>query len=215
MWVKVCGVRDVATAKLVAEAGADAIGLNFYAASPRHVAVDVAAEIAAALPKGVEPIGLFVNASATVVRATARVCGLRTLQLHGDEPPELLAELGEYRLIRVFRVGVTGLAEVDATLERCAALGVVLQACLIDARVEGVYGGTGCTAPWDVLARDWGQRERPPLILAGGLTAANVRDAVQACRPWGVDVAGGVEAAPGVKDPRLVRAFLENARAAS
>lgn len=215
MWVKICGVRDVATAMLVAEAGGDAVGLNFYPKSARYVAPEHARDIVSRLPKFVEPVGLFVNASVDDIRKTAHNCGLRTLQLHGDEPPELMAELREFRLLRAFRVGSEGLAELDAYLDRLTELQVPLWGCLVDAKVDGVYGGTGERAPWELLASEWTLRSRPPLILAGGLTAANVAAAVGMCAPWGVDVAGGVEAAPAVKDPRLVRLFCENARSVS
>lgn len=208
MWTKICGIRDVPTALLAAEAGADAVGLNFYRASPRCVDPDVAATIVRSLPPTVEPIGLFVNAQLSEILTTATTCGLRTLQLHGDEPPELLAELRSYRLIRAYRVGDEGLAALDADLLRLRALEVPLWACLVDARVDGAYGGTGRTAPWELLAREWPAAERPPLILAGGLTPDNVAAAVSVCRPWGVDVAGGVEVSPGVKDPAAVRKFV-------
>lgn len=215
VWVKICGIRDEPTARAVAEAGADAIGLNFFAASPRCVDVATAARIVAALPATVEPIGVFVNASARRMREVATECGLRTLQLHGDEPPELLAELREFRLIRAFRVGETGLVEVRSELAQLQAMQVELTGCLIDARVAGVYGGTGATAPWEVVAAEWPSVGGPPLILAGGLTPQNVGQAIRVCRPWGVDVAGGVEAAPGVKDLKKVCAFVRNAQEAS
>ena len=107
------------------------------------------------------------------------------------------------------------MADLDAALAQYAKLGVTLAACLVDASVAGAYGGTGHVAPWELLAHEWPLRPRPPMVLAGGLTAANVGAAVRVVRPWGVDVASGVEAAPGVKDPRLVRAFLEKARTSS
>jgi phosphoribosylanthranilate isomerase len=189
--------------------------LNFYPQSKRCVLPAVAEEVVASLPPTVEAIGLFVNFPAGEIRRIAGKCQIRTLQLHGDEPPELLAELRDFQLIRAFRVGTDGLGPVDRYLDRLDQQGVSLFGCLIDAHVEGTYGGTGKTAPWELLEREWRQRARPRLILAGGLTAANVAEAVRVCRPWGVDVAGGVEAAAGVKDPRLVRAFCENARTAS
>jgi phosphoribosylanthranilate isomerase len=215
VWVKICGIRDESTARAVAAAGVSAIGLNFYPASPRCVDVATAARIVSVLPTAVEPIGVFVNATVHHVRDVAAECGLRTLQLHGDEPPELLAELREFRLIRAFRVGESGLGEVRAELARLQAMQVELLGCLIDARVPGVYGGTGATAPWEVLAAEWPSLGGPPLILAGGLTPQNVAQAIRTCRPWGVDVAGGVESAPGVKDLVQVRAFVRNAQEAS
>ena len=215
MWIKICGVRDVAMAVAIAEAVADAIGLNFYSRSHRVVELDEAARIVSALPERVEPIGVFVNQSAAEVRKIAAACGLRTLQMHGDESAELLAELSDFQLIRVFRVGAEGLAPVRDSLKTLAAAGVRLRACLVDANVKGAYGGTGETAPWDLLARDWPAADWPPLILAGGLKPQNVREAIGIVHPWGVDVAGGVESTPGQKSLTLVRQFIENARAAS
>ena len=218
MWVKICGIRDVDTALVAAQAGADAIGLNFYPGSKRRVDVDEAARIVEALPADVTPIGLFVNADVTEIVRIARECGLHTLQLHGDEPAELLAELayaGRFELIRAFRVGAAGLAPMEAELARLQQAGVTLAGCLVDADVQGHYGGTGQTAPWDLLSREWRAAEWPPLILAGGLTPSNVAEAIRSCRPWGVDVAGGVESAPGRKEPSLIQEFLQNARDAS
>lgn len=207
MWTKICGIRDVATALAVAQLGPQAIGLNFYSRSVRVVLPDVAAEIVRQLPSHVEPVGLFVNHTASEIRDICQRCGLRTIQLHGDEPPEFLAELAEFRILRAFRIGDAGLDETAVYLDRCRQLGVVPRACLADAKVAGAFGGTGQTAPWELLSDGW-KAEWPPLILAGGLTPANVSTAVRTVRPFGVDVAGGVESAPGQKDLELVKAFL-------
>ncbi len=111
MWIKICGIRDIQSAQAAAEAGADAIGLNFYAQSPRVVAPDIATAIVAGLAGAAEPVGVFVNNSAAEVRAICRQCGLRTVQLHGDEPPELVAELSrDFRVIRAFRVGAEAIS---------------------------------------------------------------------------------------------------------
>jgi phosphoribosylanthranilate isomerase len=218
MWIKVCGIRDEETASEVVACAQDAIGLNFYEASPRCVSVDVAAQIVAGLPKTVEAVGLFVNHKVEVVATTCEQTGIGTVQLHGDESPEMLAALHErspkLEIIRGLRVGEDGLAEVDAYLAACEWLGVPLRACLIDARVAGVYGGSGARAPWELLC-DWNADEhRPPLILAGGLDADNVAEAIQQVRPWGVDVASGVESESGVKDKTLVERFVQSARIA-
>ena len=212
MWIKVCGIRDTATARSVAACGVDAIGLNFHPPSPRFVAVDVAREIVAGLPRAVEPVGLFVNHSAVEIRDIAAHCGLRTIQLHGDEPPEFLAELREFRLLRAFRVNHAGLVEMARYLERCQSLGCLPWGCLLDAKVEGAYGGTGHVAPWDLIARDYRRADWPPLILAGGLGPDNVQQGIAATAPWGVDVASGVETSPGVKDALRLRTFIHNAR---
>jgi phosphoribosylanthranilate isomerase len=202
MWIKICGIRDEATARAVAACAPDAIGLNFFAGSPRVVSVETAVAIVSHLPSSVEPIGVFVNHNVAEIRQTARVCNLKTIQLHGDEPPEMLAELAPLRVIRAFRVGPAGLGELAAYLERCRELGTPPYACLIDARVPGAYGGTGETPPWDIVRREYRTAVWPPLVLAGGLMPVNVG-------------AGGVESAVACKDAALVRKFVENARRAS
>ena len=119
------------------------------------------------------------------------------------------------KLIRAWRMGPEGLEELAGYLERCRELGIELSGCLLDARVEGVYGGSGKTVAWDVVSRDYQFADWPPLILAGGLTPQNVRQAIQAVHPWGVDVASGVESSPPRKDPDRVREFILQARRAS
>lgn len=218
MWIKICGLRDKETALAVAQLGADAVGLNFYAKSPRVVSREVAQAIAAALPDHVESVGLFVNHSLDDVLMTAATCGLDTVQLHGDESPELLRQLQEanptLKLLRAFRVGSEGCQEVAEYLAECRRLGVCLSGCLIDAKVEGSYGGTGHTAPWDLLADQYDAARWPRLILAGGLDLSNVATAIARTLPFGVDVASGVESQPGLKDLSLVRRFIEAARRA-
>ena len=213
-WAKLCGVRDVATAAALAELRPDAIGLNFYPRSARYVTPEVAAQIGRVLPAGVAAVGVFVNSSVEEILRTVDAASLAAVQLHGDEPPEAVAELkwrpGDLAVIRAWRVGEEGLAELAGYLAACEALGARPDAVLVDAKVAGSYGGTGHTAPWHLL-RDYGP-EWPPLILAGGLTPANVAEAVAEVRPWGVDTAGGVESAPGVKDPGMAAAFLAAVR---
>ncbi|HEY3965005.1 MAG TPA: phosphoribosylanthranilate isomerase [Planctomycetaceae bacterium] len=213
MWIKICGIRDVETARAVAQAGADAVGLNFYSNSPRVVAPAVAAEIVSALPSGIEPVGVFVNHSLDEVRAITRECGLRTIQLHGDEPPEFVAALAlDFQVIRAFRVGDDGLNQIETDLAACRRLGASPWACLIDAKVPGSYGGTGQVAPWETIRREYKSADWPPLILAGGLRPENVAQAVAAVVPWGVDVAGGVESSVACKDIALVRQFVLSAK---
>lgn len=212
MWIKICGIRDVAGAQQVAACGVDAIGLNFFSASPRCVDLDHAAEIVGCLPAGVEPVGLFVNHPVETIRQIAAATRLKTIQLHGDESPETVADLAELRVIRAFRVGGDGLGEVARFFDRCRSLNAIPWKCLIDARVDGAYGGTGKTAPWEIVRREYRVDDWPPLILAGGLRPDNVAAAIDAVRPWGVDVAGGVESAVGCKDFAMVRKFVETAR---
>jgi len=211
VWTKICGIRDPETALEVVRAGADAIGLNFYAKSPRAVAPAHAAEIVAALPAGTTVIGLFVNHPLAEVRAIAQQCRLTTIQLHGDEPPQFLAGLREYQVIRAFRMGPAGLAPLEEYLHHCRSHAALPHACLIDAHVAGEYGGTGKTVPWDRLREEY-RADWPRLILAGGLNPENVAHAVQLVQPWGVDTASGVETAPGVKDLARVRQFIAAAR---
>ena len=216
MWIKVCGIRDVGTAMAIAGFGVDAIGLNFFAKSPRSVDRATASAIVNALPTAVEAVGLFVNHAIGDVLETASECGLKTVQLHGDEPPEFLAQLQaacpELKLLRAFRIGAEGCREVATYLTECARLRVCLAGCLIDARVTGEYGGTGQTAPWDLIADQYDPARWPKLILAGGLTPTNVAQAIEKTAPYGVDVASGVESAPGVTDLELVQRLISEAR---
>lgn len=219
MWVKICGVRDVESARIVAAARPDAIGLNFYPPSPRYVEPAVAKSIVGRLPDEITPVGVFVNHPIDEAAVICRMTGIRLAQLHGDESPEMLASLlqtaPELRLIRAFRVGNAGIAEMASYLQRCRQLDVCLFACLLDARVEGQYGGTGELAPWDVIRREYRCEDWPPLILAGGLTPDNVAAGIAAVRPWGVDTAGGVESTLGVKNADLVCRFVRYARNAT
>lgn len=218
MWVKICGIRDQATATEIAALAPDAVGLNFYRKSPRSLVPSMAAEITSSLPANVEPVGLFVNETVESIHEICLLTGLRSIQLHGDESPELLKQLAErdssYRFIRAWNPGNEGLDSLRNYLERLGSLNVSLSACLIDARVPGMHGGTGKKVDWDLLRREYHQDEWPPLILAGGLTPDNVADAIQAVQPWGVDVASGVESSPAVKDMARVEQFIRAAREA-
>lgn len=211
MWIKICGMTDPVIARQVADCGPDAIGLNFYSKSPRCVSIETARTIVNELPPGVEPVGLFVNHDRTELREICEAVGLRTIQLHGDETPEFIAELSGLDIIRAFRVGGEGLASVAAQLEEYDRRGISLKKCLVDARVEGAYGGTGHTAPWEIL-RTWNELNWPPLVLAGGLTPDNVQKAIQTVRPAGVDVASGVEECPGKQSVEMARRFIRLAR---
>lgn len=209
-WVKLCGARDSDTARMLAALRPDAIGFNFFERSVRYISTSVAAEACRTLPDDVMAIGVFVNESADSLLSMIDACGLAGVQLHGDEPPSLVAAIRQARpelaIVRAWRVGADGLSPLAAYLAECSRLGVLPDAVLVDAHVAGSYGGTGKTAPWERL-REY-DAAWPPLILAGGLVAENVSEAIDVVRPFGVDTAGGIESSPGVKDPTRAAAFI-------
>jgi phosphoribosylanthranilate isomerase len=210
--IKVCGVTTPADACQAADLGADAIGLNFYPPSPRSVDIARAEAIVRALPPFVEAVGLFVNQPLpAVVAALTPLGGVGTVQWHGDRPEP--GDVYPRRLIVAFAVrDRQSLQTIAAYLDACRERQLLPAAILVDAHVTGQYGGTGHTAPWDLLA-DF--RPGVPLLLAGGLTPDNVAEAVRRVRPYGVDVASGVESSPGQKDPEKLRRFIGNAREAA
>lgn len=217
-WIKVCGLRDVAAAEAAVAAGASAIGLNFFAKSPRFVATADAARIVSALSAtSTRPVGLFVNHSRHEIESITSETGLTAIQLHGDEPPVFVAELQQrhpdWEILKAFRIGESLQPVVESLLE-CARLGVQLAGCLLDARVDGSFGGTGTVAPWELIAREYDRTNWPPLILAGGLTPDNVAAAIKTVRPIGVDTASGVESSRGVKDTKLIARFVAEAQRA-
>jgi phosphoribosylanthranilate isomerase len=201
--VKICGITNAADAGHAAACGADALGFVFYAGSPRCVTPEQVREIVAGLPPFVTRVGLFVNEESQRIREIVAACGLDAVQLHGDEPPPDCV-LPPLRVIKGVR------PRTEADLAPLAAYPVT--ALLVDAAVPGQFGGTGQRADWALAAR---LSARQRVILAGGLTPANVAAAVRQVRPYGVDVASGVEAAPGRKDPERVAQFIRAAREAS
>lgn len=208
--IKICGVTTPADARFAADAGADAVGLNFYPKSPRYVAPQQAAALVRALPAFTAPVGVFVGMPMRQVCAVAFQLGLRGVQTYDDHPPE--DDPFPFAHIPAFRVkDATGLEHVRKFVETTAALGRKPAAVLLDSYVEGLLGGTGHRAPWGLLA---GFDPGVPVVLAGGLTPENVAEAVALVRPWGVDVASGVESAPGIKDRAKVAHFVKNVRAA-
>lgn len=206
MQVKICGVTRLDNALACVDAGADLLGLNFYPPSPRFVSLEQAARLAEGLRgSAVKLVGVFVNAGAEEIRTALRTCGLDLAQLSGDEPPELLAALG-HAAFKALRPADEAALQEDL---RRYPPGLQAPAYLLDAHRAGAYGGTGLAADWSLAA---GLARRAPLLLAGGLTPDNVAEAVRRVQPWGVDVASGVELAPGIKDPALVRAFIRAAK---
>ena len=212
--IKICGITSVDDALLVARAGADAVGLNFYPRSPRYISFDTARKIVAALPKEIVKVGLFVNAPPVDVCRTYDALSLDLIQLHGDEPPEYLAQLGNRPVMRAFRVKPGHLHPVLEYLARCRGLQAEPKLSLIDSLIPGEYGGTGKTVDWSTAQQYAAQPGLPPLVLAGGLTPDNVAEAIAAVRPAAVDVASGVESSPGRKDPAAGRKFVQAADAA-
>jgi phosphoribosylanthranilate isomerase len=212
--IKICGITNVDDAVAVALAGADAVGLNFYARSPRHIALDTARQIVAALPKKMVKVGLFVNAAPADTCRVYDSLGLNLIQLHGDEPPEFLAQLGGRPIMRAFRLGTKGLQPILEYLRRCQELTAMPSLTLLDSLIPGEYGGTGQTADWSVAKQYVAELGMPPLVLAGGLTPANVADAIRTVRPAAVDTASGVESSPGRKDLAAVASFVQAAVAA-
>lgn len=212
--IKICGITNLADALAAVEAGADAVGLNFYAGSPRHVSLDEAAAIAAALPNSIVKVGVFVNASAEEVRRHYEAAELDLLQLHGDEPPKFLAELAGLPVMRALRPTGGDTAGIREYVARCRELSVPPRLLLLDAPGGGAYGGTGERADWTAaadLCRDVGM---PPVVLAGGLRPDNVAAAILAVRPAAVDVASGVESSPGRKDRTRMVDFVAAAKEA-
>lgn len=198
--VKICGITNVEDALHAAQVGADALGFVFHEASPRYVFPEQAAAIIAALPPFIQAVGLFVNAPVEQVNAVAEQCRFDLVQLHGDEPPEYCAQVGR-RVIKAFRVKDINSLEPIRNYR--------VAGHLLDAYSPAAYGGTGVTFNWDIVreAEKYG-----PIILAGGLTPDNVRQAVEKVKPYGVDVSGGVESSTGKKDPVKVREFIRRAK---
>jgi phosphoribosylanthranilate isomerase len=212
--IKICGITNPQDALVVTRARADAIGLNFYPRSPRFISPDTARQIIAVLPTDIVKVGLFVNAPAADVCQTFDDLHLNLIQLHGDEPPKYLSQLGGRPIMRAFRVEPGNLPPVIEYLAQCRDNGVVPNAVMVDSLSVGVYGGSGTVADWTAAARYAAQPGLPPLVLAGGLVAGNVADAIRTVHPAAVDVASGVESRPGLKDPALVEAFVRAAREA-
>ena len=203
--IKICGIKTLKDALAAIEAGADYLGLNFYPKSVRFIEKETCVEIISILKKEhpqIKLVGVFVNSSVDEVKNILETCSLDLAQLHGDETPEIFAQL-EPNVFRAFRgipTDVTGYERNEAP------------AFLVDAAVKGVYGGSGVTADWSA-AKELAKKYL--LLLAGGLTPENVADAVRQVKPWGVDVASGVESTPGKKDASKMKAFVKAIRSES
>ncbi len=212
--VKICGVTTADDARLVVAEGADAIGLNFYPESSRFVDQGDAENIVRAIPPEVKKVGVFVNATANHVTQLATRLELDLVQLHGDEPPEFLAELPGLTIIRAFRCRDHRLRQIADYLQRCQQFSPSPPTALLDAFHQTQFGGTGHTLDWSQLQSEIVHLGGVPWVLAGGLAAENVASAITKLHPTGVDTASGVERSPGRKDPTKVRAFVRAALAA-
>jgi len=203
--VKICGITNAADAHAAIDAGADLLGFNFYENSPRHIAPAQAAKIRTELPKRVKTVGIFVNHLPADIIALRSSLNLDAVQLHGDEPPEAVAEIAPaVPVIKAFHV------EPEFPLSLLDDYPQAF-AFLFDAAHTGQYGGTGRTTDWDAARRAALTRR---IILAGGLKVENVAAAIRIVRPYGIDVASGVESKPGKKDWGLLREFIQAVRRA-
>ena len=211
MKIKICGITNLDDAIAAVNAGADMLGYNFYPKSKRYIAMKECVEIQDGLVErgmDVVSVGVFVNASYETIITTLEVCALNLVQLHGDESPELLEALGEWAFKAI---------RPQSEEEALRALEKYSQedsapALLVDAYHPSEYGGSGTVGDWS-LAR--ALAAQAPILLAGGLTPDNVGEAVRQVRPWGVDVASGVEASPVEKDAAKMKTFVQAVRSAT
>jgi phosphoribosylanthranilate isomerase len=196
--VKICGITRVEDALNAVEHGVDAIGLVFYEPSPRNVEISQAIEIANKIPAFVTVVGLFVNAEPSFVREVISQVKLDLLQFHGDETPQECASYG-LPFIKAIRV------KSDTNLVQCAKDFFASKALLLDTFTDGVAGGTGHVFDWNLIPAALDK----PIILAGGLNAQNVAQAINQVKPYAVDVSGGVEISKGIKDAAKIAAFMQ------
>ncbi len=197
--IKICGFTNAENAQQAALAGIDAIGLNFYAKSPRHVNIDSAREIVAALPPFVNKVGLFVNANPSLIDEVLCEVALDTLQFHGDESP---SDCAQYEMPFIKAIRVSPEVDLIKTANEYSQAG----ALLLDTYQSDFYGGSGKSFDWSLAKIELDL----PIILAGGLTPDNVSAAIDIAQPYAVDVSSGVESAKGLKDIDKIRAFISS-----
>jgi phosphoribosylanthranilate isomerase len=200
--IKICGMTRSEDALAAAEAGADALGFVFYPPSPRHIEIDQAWSIIDVLPAFVTTTALFVNPEPGLVKTVIQRLKIDLLQFHGDESVEFCEQF-DRPYIKAVRM------QPDTDLAMLSQRYTSAQALLLDTYVKGVPGGTGEAFNWDWVAPSKREDTCLPIILAGGLTAENVGQAVQTVQPWAVDVSGGVEASPGKKSKAQIQAFVD------
>jgi len=205
MFVKICGITRVEDAIAAAELGARAIGFNFYSKSKRYITPETAAGIIDQLPGHILKVGLFVNSPENEINEIDLQLELDLLQFHGDESAGFCSKWGD-RVIRAFR------PENEDQLEEIINYSFA-RMIIIDSSIAGQYGGTGEVSDWNLALK--AKKYGIPLLLAGGLTYENVGRAIMTVKPFGVDVAGGVEISPGIKDKEKIRAFMHSVRSVS
>lgn len=195
--VKICGITTIDDALVSVEAGASALGFNFYPRSPRYVAPEAAARIALELPATVRKVGVFVNATPSEIAAIREQVGLDVVQLHGNEDPSAYAGLAPlWRAVRV-----------ETGFDPRTIPAWPVEAILLDGPAGALYGGAGLPFDWNAA-----RSLSVPVVVAGGLDAENVADAIRLAQPWGVDACSRLESAPGIKDHRKIYAFLDAVR---
>ena len=205
--IKICGLRDAAAVNTAVEAGADAIGLVFYPPSPRAVSTALAAELMKGIPAGVDAVALLVNPSEAEVEEIRANLPITLWQFHGDESPADCIRLAAGQpWLKAARIG-DNFAFANFSLQYDLASGF-----LLDALVEG-YGGGGLPFNWQGIPQAWLSANAHRVVLSGGLNVRNVGEAIARLRPCAVDISSGVEITKGVKDPALIRAFIEAVRA--
>jgi len=207
--IKICGITNLDDARSAIEAGADLLGFNFYAKSPRYIMPEQAREIAAQIQSGGHGpllVGVFVNSTLEEIRSILEIAPIDLAQLHGDEPVHVVEQL-HGRGFKALRPKSEAEAEIDA--EWFAPHGPNAPVFLVDAYRKDQYGGTGHVADWSIATK---LAQQYPILLAGGLTSDNVAEAIRQVRPWGVDVASGVEVSPGKKDVEKMKSFVENSK---
>lgn len=211
--IKVCGITRKSDLEAAVEVGVDAVGLNFAPVSSRFLQPQQAADLLKSTPAPIVRVGVFVNASPQHIGEVCEWIPLDMIQLHGDEPPELLADLPSIGIIRAFRYG-GNVKPVGDYLDACQSAGRVPDAVLLDAAVSGEYGGTGSRLEWQKMGSIAERLAPVPFVLAGGLNVANVSGAIHHARPAAVDVASGVEDGPGRRNVQQMRDFVRAARQA-
>jgi len=202
MKVKVCGITSYEDAAMALDQAVDALGFNFFPASPRYISPAEARSIIRRLPPFTAAVGVFVNVSSVEsLMETSLLAGVQVLQLHGDETPEYCSKLASRTLIKALRIGKDGIRE---NIEEYP-----VQAFLLDSKDDALFGGSGRSFDWKLASQI--KRFRP-IILAGGLRAENVGKAIRTLEPYGIDVCSGVEIRPGKKDAGKLREFMDEVR---